>query len=433
MKSFLSFVFVLFVATIPAYAQEAKPETNMPKMSMDFMAGYGLDESQASLGFETQGRVGFVIFGLDGKIGKNFTYKMEINPVNETSPLPSCGEVGFFYPNDPRNNNGVGPNVSCDPNGRQRVDEYRFVALDPIYQQGPIRQAYVTYNNGPFRVRGGRFILPLGFRWDEVGSFHAKDATHIQRINSEAEFGLGVGVEKRLYRVEAVIFAGDTRSRDYDYFYFIDSSLDANSGLNSMVSGTVNPVRGLEVRGAWKKGFSGSKVERLPNFWASKRNDDAVIFSVKYSPVRYVTIFGEQARYAWGLTKTSAEMLGRTNTSPVKKPGYYIGVTGKYPVRKNVVVGTTITREELSRDDSLVRLFAEDGMYNVRLGKKERSLTQRFFVTMYDKVTIGAYMNKSSNPFPWLSGNAKVEGPDAFKGRGDNKWGVMVRFTQHFN
>src|SRR3989338_266218 len=205
MRNFILLIFTLLIVVVPAHAQEAKPTTNIPKMSMDFMAGYGLDESQASLGFETQGRIGFIIFTLDGKIKNNFTYKMEVNPINETSPLPSCGEVGFFYPNDPRNNNGIGPNVSCDPNGRQRVDEYRFIALDLIRQQGPVRQAYIKYTNGPFHVRGGRFILPLGFRWDEVGSFNAKDATHIQRINAEAEFGLGVGIEKHIYRAEAIV------------------------------------------------------------------------------------------------------------------------------------------------------------------------------------------------------------------------------------
>lgn len=431
MKIFTAFVTVLGLA-IPAIAQEASQTPNsIPKMSVDFMAGYGLDEAQASLGFETQGRVGWVIFGIDGKLGKNFSYKIEINPVNETSPLPSCGEVGFFYPNDPRNS-GIGPNVTCDPNGRQRVDDYRFVALDPIHQQGMLRQAYIVYANGPLRVRGGRFILPLGFRYDETGSFTAKDMPHIQRINAEAEFGLGIGIENPRYRAEAVVFAGDTRYRDYDYFYFIDQSLDANSGLNALVSGTVIPVHGLEVRGSYKMGFSGSKVERLPNFWASKRNDDAKILSVKYSPNRYLTVFGEYADYTWGLMDTSAQMLGR-DTSPVKKTGYYIGATGKYPVTKNITMGVTITREELSRDDSLVKMFAEDDMYNVELGKTERSLAKRFFVTLHDQVTIGVFTNSVSNPYPWLSGNATVEGPNAFKSRGSDKWGVVVRFTHKFN
>ena len=82
MRNFILLIFTLLIVVVPAHAQEAKPTTNIPKMSMDFMAGYGLDESQASLGFETQGRIGFIIFTLDGKIKNNFTYKIKVNPIN---------------------------------------------------------------------------------------------------------------------------------------------------------------------------------------------------------------------------------------------------------------------------------------------------------------------------------------------------------------
>lgn len=437
MKTVITSVFTVILVFLftPAIAQEAPSSaSSMPKISIDFLGGYTFDAAQSSLGFETQGRIGHVIFSIDGKLGKNFTYKAEINPVNETSPLPACGEDGYFFPNNPALN-GMGPNVSCNPDGRMRVDDYRFIALDPVHQQGPIRQAYITYSssNRFLRVRGGRFILPLGFRWDEVGSFTAKDATHIQRINAESEFGVGVGYFRSLFSAEAIVFSGDTRYRDYDYFYFIDGSLDANSGLNTMISGNVTPVRGLDVRAAYKKGFSGSKVERLPNFYASKRNDDAIIVSTRYSPIQYVDVFGEYTRYSWGLMKTSAELLGRSDTAPANKIGYYVGVTGKYPVTKNVIVGTTLTREELSRDDSLVKLFSEDGMYNVELGKKERSLGMRFFVTLYNRVTVGYFRNSVSNPYPWLSGIASVTGPRAYESRGSDKYGLIIRFNHQFN
>lgn len=39
-----------------------------------------------------------------------------------------------------------------------------------------------------FRI--GRTFLPLGFDWEEAGSMTAKDATRVQRINSEANFGV---------------------------------------------------------------------------------------------------------------------------------------------------------------------------------------------------------------------------------------------------
>jgi hypothetical protein len=430
---FAVFVFILTVFNpLSTSAQDQDAPSQMPKMSIDFMAGYGLDESQSSLGFETQGRAGYLIFRVDGKIGKRLKYFFEINPINETSPLPACGEPNFFYPNDP-SNSGMGPDVVCNPDGRQRVDDYRFTALDTVNQQGFMRQAYITFKAGKFTLKGGRFILPIGFGWNETGSFTAKDAPHIQRINTESQFGIGIGYARPRVRAEAIVFSGDTRFRDYNYFYFIDHTMDANSGLNTVLSVTTFPVKNLEVRGAFKKGFSGSKVERLPNFWASKRNDDAVVLSAKYYPFKYVTVFGEYSRYKWGLMKTSADMLGRPDNSPVKKNGYYTGITGKYPITKNITAGITLTKEELSRDDSLVRYMAEEGLYSVREGKKEHSLTTRYFVTLYDRITAGFYNVRLSNPFPWLSGIAPIEGENAFKSRGDNKWGVVVRFTQKLN
>ena len=55
---------------------------------------------------------------------------------------------------------------------------------------------------------------------------------------------------------------------------------------------------------------SGSKIERLPNFYASKRNDNAIVLSARYRPIQYVSIFAEDARYTWGLMASSATMLG---------------------------------------------------------------------------------------------------------------------------
>jgi len=396
------------------------------------MAGYGIDEAQSPLGFEAQGRIGYLIFALNGKIKKNFLYKFEANPINESSPLPACGEENFFFPNDPTFNK-MGPNISCVPNGRQRVDDYRFIALDPIHQQGPIRQAFISYLHGPLSVRGGMFILPIGFQWDELGSFTAKDATHIQRINAESKFGVALKYTKTKLQTEAIFFAGDTRYRDYNYFYFIEESLDSNSGLNTIVFISLKPVKNLFIKGTFKKGFSGSKIERLPNFWASKRNDDAFVLSLKYSPLQHISVFGEYAQYTWGLTKTSAELLKRPDTSVVKKPGYYIGITAKYPVTTNLTTGITVTREELSRDDSLVRYFTEENMFGIGLNQKERSFIVRYFATIHEQIIIGAYVSKISNPFPWLSGISPVTGENAYKGRGNNKWGLIIKLTHKFN
>lgn len=412
----------------------AVPDSERLRVGVRAMAALVSDGAIASLGFERQGRVGYAIVDLTGRISDRVSYRLEINPVNETRPLPSCGEEFFFYPNDPRQFD-AGPNVPCDPDGRLRVDDYRFLALDLIPQQGPIRQAYLHYSTGRYGIRFGRFIVPIGFGWEEVGSFTSKDATHIQRINANASFGAMItlsgrrGDDSLLGELNLVGFLGEgNRNRDYTYFYFVDPSLDSNSALSAVVSGRVMPIRGVELRAAYQYGDTGSKVERLPNFYASKRHDNAVVLSGRYQPVSYLKVFGEYARYTWGLRETSAELLG-LNQDPVVKPGYYAGVDVSAPVRRGVRVGAVVTREELTRDDSLVKLMSERGLFEATMGKKERSVTARLYADFGRHVTVALFRNDLSNPFPWLSGITPVGGPRAFQpDRGSDKFGLVVRF-----
>jgi hypothetical protein len=195
-----------------------------------------------------------------------------------------------------------------------------------------------------------------------------------------------------------------------------------------VVSGAVEPIKGLEVRAAVRLGDTGSKIERLPNFYASKRNDNAIVLSARYRPVQYISIFAEDARYTWGLMASSATMLG-LNPAPVHKPGYYVGTDVSYPLASNMRVGAVITHEELTRDDALVQLLSEEGLYGVSLGKKERSTVYRVYVDPSRWVRIGVFRNSLSNPFPWVSGIDPVSGPNAYKGRGNDKWGVVARIT----
>jgi hypothetical protein len=313
-----------------------------------------------------------------------------------------------------------------------RVDDYRFVALDLQHQQGPIRQAYVTYRSesGLFRGRFGRFILPVGFDAEDVGSFTSKDATHIQRINAESNFGLMLSLVRPIVAVSAAVFLGDgNRFHDYDYFYSLDASFDTNSAVTGLASATFTPLPALEIRAAQKVGFTGSKVERFPNFYASKRNDRATVVSVRYRPMSNASVFGEFASYTWGLTRTSAELIGLTDTDPVRKNGYYAGADFNVPITNDVRIGTTITREELDREDALIKYLALQNLYNVTLDEKERSTVFRLYLTFSRYVTLGAYRNVLDNPFPWVSGIAPAEGPRAFDGRGNNKWGLVVRFA----
>ena len=226
----------------------------------------------------------------------------------------------------------------------------------------------------------------------------------------------------------AAAFLGDgNKFRDYDYFYFQDGSLDSNSALTTLFSGRVEPIQGLDLRAAWKKGFTGSKVERVPNFFASKRHDDAVVLSAQYRVNDFARIFGEYARYTWGLTETSAQLLG-LETGPLTKPGYYVGTELSAPITGNVRVGTVITHEALSRDDSLISYLSLQG-FDVTLGEKERSTAYRVYADFSDRVTVALLRNNHSNPYLWVSGIEPVLGanPDAANS-GSDKWGLVVRF-----
>jgi hypothetical protein len=142
---------------------------------------------------------------------------------------------------------------------------YKFIALDPLNQQGPVREAWVDLAlGGSLRARFGRFIVPLGFGWEEAGSFTAKDATRIQRINAEGNFGLMFLWNDRDARPRPAISAylggvlGDgNRNRDYDYFYFERSDLDSNSALTVVLGAAFAPTPSLDIRVSGKRGFSG--------------------------------------------------------------------------------------------------------------------------------------------------------------------------------
>jgi hypothetical protein len=419
------------LALLPDAAASAQPapaaSNEKFNVEIDFMAGYGHDGAQAALGFEKQGRVGRATVILSGRPHDKFRYRLSFNPVNEVSSKPACGEPNFFFPNDPRVYSD-GPVVPCDPeNGHKRVDTYNTYALDYIVQQGALREGYVDWlATEQLTARFGRFIVPIGLAPVEAGSWTAKDMTRIQRLNAEANFGLMLAYSRATFDLAAMGVIGEgNREKDYDWFYFANPTLDTNSALTTFFTARLRPHAALDLRAAYKKGFTGSKVERLPSFWASKRNDDAIVVSAKIEPHRFFTVFGEWARYKWGPTETSAEMLG-FDQEPIDKAGYYVGGRLAYPVTARVVVGATVTREEISRDDSLIKYLAVNRLYGVEMGKKDRGTIARFFVTVSDMVTAGVYWADVSNPFPWVSGSWPVSGPSAFNGRAPDRYGLVV-------
>ena len=439
---------LLFLA--PAFAQPADPppaeqderdgfaipDSERLRVRFDLLTGWAHDGANASLGFEKQGRVGYATLTLFGRVHPRVSYLVSVNPVDEIEPLPGCGEPNFFFPNDPRFLYDAGPNITCSPeNGSRRVDGYRGIALDLVPQQGPIREAWAEFGiTHAFSVRIGRMRLPLGFDWEDAGSMGAKDAPRMQRMNAEASYGGmfryewgGAGRARPVVTAEAAGVLGEgNRWWDYDYFYFEDASLDSNSAMTAVAALTVAPAPQVRLKVSGKRGFTGSKVERLPSYWASKRNDHAVIAGAEYAPVKYARVLAEWARYEWGPTATSAEMLG-VDQSPIEKTGYWVTAEAWYPLFRDITLGASVTREEVDRADSLVKFMAAEGLYRVETGRKDRLLAMRLFTDIGPWVRVTAFKVEDSNPYPWLSGMWPVAGERAFTGREPDKYGVMVR------
>ena len=401
----------------------------------ELVVAWSHDGAQAALGFEKQGRVGMATLSVTGRVSDRIRYFVAINPVSETHSRPACGEKDFFFPNDPALFAGTGPIVKCDEeDGLKRVDTYNTFSLDYITQQGILREGYLDVAvSDVVTVRGGRFILPIGLAPREVGATTAKDMARITRLNAEANFGAMLAVSKRrqndrpLFDAAFMAVLGDgNREKDYDWFYFVNRSLDTNSAITVVASARIAPVNAFELRAAYKKGYTGSKVERLPNYWASKRNDDAIVASLKITPASWLSVFGEYAHYKWGPTLTSGELVGIPALDAIDKTGYFMGAQLTVPVSSRLRLGGSITREELLRDDSMIQYLSLNGLYDVTMGKKDRALIARGFVDINRQVYISFFWMDVSNPFPWVSGSWPVTGPTAFTGRAPDRAGATV-------
>jgi len=436
----------------PRNAQQAQPEEQIRgravtssdrlRVSVSLLAGYGHDAGNADKGFEKQGRIGNAIITVAGRLNPRFSYLLSMSPVNEISPLPACPEAGFFRPNDPQTlyadlyAQGRGPQIGCDAQGTRRVDLYRFIALDMLPQQGALREAYVRFElPGTLFTQVGRIAQPVGFTPEEAGSWTAKDAPLIQRLNRDAFFTWRIGSEFRAGVVRAggsmsVIVGDSDASKDYGYNrLFADGSLDGNSGPGAIGEAYVRSNK-ADVRVAYRYNAMGSKIEALaPSYWAAgKHNDNALVVSGQYRISEHNRVLAECAAYTVGLKESSALMVG-SSPEPVRKKGCYVTLEGGVPVRGDVVVGGSFTREEIDRADSMIRYLAERGLYDVVEGKTDRMSVIRVFVDLNEQVRLGFYRSDVSNPFPWVSGIWPVEGPGAFTGRALDRWGLALRFT----
>lgn len=439
------------VTAAPALAQETAPASDPPSEVVDFfgfkfsqsehfkfggelVAGWSHDGAQAALGFEKQGRVGMAILSAAGKVSDHVRFFVSVNPVSETNARPACGEKDYFFPNDPHLFAAIGPIVKCDvEDGLKRVDTYNTFSLDYITQQGILREGYINWGiSDSVSLRGGRFILPIGFAPGETGAATAKDMTRITRLNAEANFGAMLVFsakrgDRSIFDAGVMAVLGDgNREKDYDWFYFVNTSLDTNSAITVAASARLAPIKAIDVRAAYKRGYSGSKVERLPSYWASKRNDDALVVSVKVSPASWASVFGEYAKYKWGPTLTSGELVGLPDLDAIDKPGYFMGAQLEAPIAPKIRVGGSVIREELTRDDSLIQYLSLNNLYGVSMGKKDRSLVVRGFVDVNRLVNVSFFWMDVSNPFPWVSGSWPVTGPVAFTGREPDRIGVSI-------
>jgi hypothetical protein len=422
-----------------AQPQDAAPQTDAPvpntdrmRVNFDLMGSVYWDYSQAPLGHETQGRIGWAIIGIFGTLNRYISYSAELNPVDDSArPEPACGEVGFFYPNVP---DGIGPTIACVPDGRNRVDLYRFVGLDPLTQQNAVRSGVIDVHmpGGKFGVLAGRFTLPLGFGWRELGSWTNLDAPLIQRLNANASFGTEIYARvdrnaRPVARFELAFIRGDgNRNVEYSYQAFVAPDEDTNSGATGAARAMFTPVEGLDVRVSGKYGFSGSKIEMYPSFYLQKRNDQAFIGSIQVRPNRYIRGFGEYARYVSGLPETSALLIGLPDEKVIKR-GYYLGAEATLPLPRGWEARAGVTWEDLSRNDSLVWYLEKQGLYGVHLGERVRSTILRWSIKPTPDVELGAFWNRLKNPYLWLSGIIPVEGDRAFveRGEGRPKYGLV--------
>jgi hypothetical protein len=99
------------------------------------------------------------------------------------------------------------------------------------------------------------------------------------------------------------------------------------------------------------------------------------------------------------------------------------------PIVGEARIGTTITREVLDRDDSLIKFLYMQNLYNVTLGEKEKSTVYRFYLDLNRRLRVGYYMNRLDNPFPQVSGITPVAGPRAYSSFGHKKWGIVGKFS----
>jgi hypothetical protein len=401
------------------------------KFGVDFSFAGVNDRSQIQTrGGERQIKPAFLNLSAAMDLDTHFSFMVVVNPVEDGivpkpyGPSPADRRT-YFFPNQV-----MGEGASSDPNGLKDVDDYKYSGFDPIIQQGALRFAYLDVHNGSRKLGMliGRFLVPQGWGLDEPVWFTAKDMTHIQRINAQADNGADLYYAAPHLRVDLALITGaGNRFHDYAYYDFTAPTEDTNSAIGTVITGKFHYTR-LTLGGTYRYNLLNSLVADETSVQRSKHHDDALIGFAAFRPGPLLRVFGEVASYRWGLYKSSADSLpGPPNKAPVYKNGVYVGVDLMSSETRFGKWGFTATYEYLSRDDSLVAWAAANDLFDVTLGRHEtgtivKGLFQEKWLTAY------GFVNFVSNPFPVLSAIVPVTGPGAGSPVSSTKTGFGIRF-----
>jgi hypothetical protein len=421
-------------------AQDESPSltigSHRVRFGIDFNFAMVYDQTlMETMGRERQIKPAFINLSVTGSVNDHLSYTVVINPVQD-GPVPRpyipspTDRRTYFFPNQPE-----GRGVSSDPEGLYKVDDYKFSAFDPIIDEGILRVGYVdvhTKASGGTRQFGaliGRSYVPQGFGLDDVTWYTAKDLTHIQRINFQADNGVFLYMTDRRLSANLVAVTGNANPyHDYGYFDFTDPTEDKNSALAFVGSARwTDPHYTLGV--SYRKNYVNSRIEDAISLQLSKHNDDAIVVSASVTPTAAVRVFGEFARYTWGLAATSAALLpGPAVESPVVKSGFYAGTEVTSPMTPLGRWTVSAIYEKLSRDDALVAFAAANGMFGVRLGEYERTTIVKAETRVMGKLACYGFWSYVSNPFPKLSALQPISGPGSDSAPGGKRIGLGIRF-----
>ena len=335
------------------------------------------DQAQhAAMGRERQMKPAYAILSALGEVNPHISYRIEMNAVQDSlvprpySPHPDDRRT-YFFPNQPE-----GRGVTSDPSGLYKVDFYKHPGLDPIIQQGFLRVAYVDIQDARRRygLRVGRFYVPRGLGLEDAVWFTGRDLTHIQAIDTVADNGASVYYNAGRARLELTGISGNGNPyHDYGYFDFTDPTEEKNAGIGLLVNGRLRFGR-VELGGTYQENSLNSRIEDAISTQLSKHNDGALLLFGSARPAGFLRVFGQYARYEWGLAASSAALHPEPiPETPVIKDGYFWGADVFGPDTPIGRWGLTFTNEVLSRDDSLVAYAAARGLFGVTMGRQERS------------------------------------------------------------